>query len=323
MVLADASRRSAWVWRRAASSSSTSRVARGATRRCSGGDCSSPTTPCCNRPGSRSRLRALLARGVRIYESTPVARFTAGPPVRRDAPGGLVPPSAACSGSARGRRRCRGSAGDRAARHVHRRHRAGAGAARGDRLDRRRRPRRLAHRAPLLPHHPGRTDRVRRRRRHRRARRRARPATALRRALDRQVRRRFSPVLPFVGRRRIEAAWGGPMDVTGRHLPSFGTLPGGTVHSASATRAGGLDRAIWAARSSRRWRSGSRTSTPRCRSSTSRCCGSRRSRCSRSAPRSRSVRSSARTRRRTVGSGRSADAFVARMPRRMGYELGP
>jgi glycine/D-amino acid oxidase-like deaminating enzyme len=28
----------------------------------------------------------------------------------------------------------------------------------------------------------------------------------------------------------IEAAWGGPVDVSGMHLPFFGTMPGGTAH---------------------------------------------------------------------------------------------
>jgi glycine/D-amino acid oxidase-like deaminating enzyme len=38
----------------------------------------------------------------------------------------------------------------------------------------------------------------------------------------------------------IEAAWGGPMDVTGRHLPSFGTLPAGTVHYGLGYTGGGV-----------------------------------------------------------------------------------
>ena len=39
---------------------------------------------------------------------------------------------------------------------------------------------------------------------------------------------------------RIEAAWGGPMDVTGRHLPSFGTLPAGTMHYGLGYTGGGV-----------------------------------------------------------------------------------
>jgi glycine/D-amino acid oxidase-like deaminating enzyme len=38
----------------------------------------------------------------------------------------------------------------------------------------------------------------------------------------------------------IEAAWGGPMDVTGRHLPSFGTLPAGTLHYGLGYTGGGV-----------------------------------------------------------------------------------
>jgi glycine/D-amino acid oxidase-like deaminating enzyme len=38
----------------------------------------------------------------------------------------------------------------------------------------------------------------------------------------------------------IEAAWGGPMDVTGRHLPWFGTLPGGAVHFGVGYTGGGV-----------------------------------------------------------------------------------
>ena len=38
----------------------------------------------------------------------------------------------------------------------------------------------------------------------------------------------------------IEAAWGGPMDVTGRHLPSFGTLPAGTMHYGLGYTGGGV-----------------------------------------------------------------------------------
>ena len=100
----------------------------------------------------------------------------------------------------------------------------------------------------------------------------------------------------------IEAAWGGPMDVTGRHLPSFGTLPGGhDPLRRSATRAAGWGPVTSAARSCRRWRSGSRTSTRRCRSSIWRCCAFHRSRCVPSARPSRSTPSSGRTRRRIAG----------------------
>jgi len=49
--------------------------------------------------------------------------------------------------------------------------------------------------------------------------------------------RRFFPSWADVG---IEAAWGGPMDVTGRHLPSFGTLAAGTIHYGVGYTGGGV-----------------------------------------------------------------------------------
>ncbi len=49
--------------------------------------------------------------------------------------------------------------------------------------------------------------------------------------------RRFFPSWRDVG---IEAAWGGPMDVTGRHLPSFGTLAAGTLHFGVGYTGGGV-----------------------------------------------------------------------------------
>jgi glycine/D-amino acid oxidase-like deaminating enzyme len=49
--------------------------------------------------------------------------------------------------------------------------------------------------------------------------------------------RRFFPTWQDV---EIEAAWGGPMDVTGRHMPSFGSLPGGTMHYGLGYTGGGV-----------------------------------------------------------------------------------
>jgi len=49
--------------------------------------------------------------------------------------------------------------------------------------------------------------------------------------------RRFFPSWNDVA---IEAAWGGPMDVTGRHLPSFGTLPGGAINYGVGYTGGGV-----------------------------------------------------------------------------------
>ena len=49
--------------------------------------------------------------------------------------------------------------------------------------------------------------------------------------------RRFFPSWADV---RLEAAWGGPMDVTGRHLPSFGTLPAGSMSYGVGYTGGGV-----------------------------------------------------------------------------------
>jgi glycine/D-amino acid oxidase-like deaminating enzyme len=49
--------------------------------------------------------------------------------------------------------------------------------------------------------------------------------------------RRFFPSFADVP---IEAAWGGPMDVTGLHQPFFGTLPGGRIHYGAGYTGGGV-----------------------------------------------------------------------------------
>ena len=49
--------------------------------------------------------------------------------------------------------------------------------------------------------------------------------------------RRFFPSFDDVP---IEAGWGGPMDVTGLHLPFFGSLAGGTVHVGVGYTGGGV-----------------------------------------------------------------------------------
>jgi glycine/D-amino acid oxidase-like deaminating enzyme len=48
---------------------------------------------------------------------------------------------------------------------------------------------------------------------------------------------RFFPMLREV---RFEAAWGGPIDITGAHLPSFGTLEGGALHYGAGFTGGGV-----------------------------------------------------------------------------------
>jgi glycine/D-amino acid oxidase-like deaminating enzyme len=49
--------------------------------------------------------------------------------------------------------------------------------------------------------------------------------------------RRFFPSWADVS---IEAGWGGPMDITGRHLPFFGTLAAGTIHYGAGYAGGGV-----------------------------------------------------------------------------------
>jgi glycine/D-amino acid oxidase-like deaminating enzyme len=48
---------------------------------------------------------------------------------------------------------------------------------------------------------------------------------------------RFFPALWDV---RFDGAWGGPIDITGAHLPSFGTLPGGSMRFAVGFTGGGV-----------------------------------------------------------------------------------
>jgi glycine/D-amino acid oxidase-like deaminating enzyme len=45
---------------------------------------------------------------------------------------------------------------------------------------------------------------------------------------------------PMLGDVSFEAAWGGPIDITGAHLPWFGTLPGGAVHVGAGFTGGGV-----------------------------------------------------------------------------------
>jgi glycine/D-amino acid oxidase-like deaminating enzyme len=48
---------------------------------------------------------------------------------------------------------------------------------------------------------------------------------------------RFFPALRGV---RFDGAWGGPIDITGAHLPSFGTLAGGALHFGVGYTGGGV-----------------------------------------------------------------------------------
>ena len=93
----------------------------------------------------------------------------------------------------------------------------------------------------------------------------------------------------------LEAAWGGPIDVAGLHTPFFGTLPGGTTHYGLGFTGNGVGPCHLGGRSSRASPSGSRTRRRPCRSPTATGRTSRRSRCSRSASGSSAGRSSAAT----------------------------
>jgi glycine/D-amino acid oxidase-like deaminating enzyme len=50
----------------------------------------------------------------------------------------------------------------------------------------------------------------------------------------------FRRFFPSWGDVPIDAAWGGPMDVTGRHLPTFATLEGGAMHVGVGYTGGGV-----------------------------------------------------------------------------------
>jgi glycine/D-amino acid oxidase-like deaminating enzyme len=52
--------------------------------------------------------------------------------------------------------------------------------------------------------------------------------------------RSFHRMFPSFRDVPIAAAWGGPMDITGRHLPFFGTLPAGNLHYAMGYTGGGV-----------------------------------------------------------------------------------
>lgn len=52
--------------------------------------------------------------------------------------------------------------------------------------------------------------------------------------------RSFHRMFPSFRDVPIAAAWGGPMDITGRHLPFFGTLPAGNIHYAMGYTGGGV-----------------------------------------------------------------------------------
>ena len=186
---------------------------------------------------------ALLERGVRIHESTAAVRFTEGPPVRVEtdrgatvvAEHGVLGLGAWAASLPRFRRSIvpRGTyivvtepAPD---------------APRGDRLDRGRGPRRLADRAPVLPHHARRADRVRRGVRGGRPRGRARSPAPVRRS-DRWPRWSTtsggsSPRGPTSRSRRPGAVrWTSPGDTCRRS----GRCRAGTLHYGLGYTGGGV-----------------------------------------------------------------------------------
>jgi len=52
--------------------------------------------------------------------------------------------------------------------------------------------------------------------------------------------RSFRRMFPSFREVPLAAAWGGPMDITGLHLPFFGTLPSGNVHYGMGYTGGGV-----------------------------------------------------------------------------------
>jgi glycine/D-amino acid oxidase-like deaminating enzyme len=93
----------------------------------------------------------------------------------------------------------------------------------------------------------------------------------------------------------LETSWGGPIDVGGLHLPFFGTLPGGVTHFGLGSLGTGSARVISAARSSRASRSGWRTRPRRSRSRAATASASHPSPSSRSGNASSAARSSGAT----------------------------
>ena len=185
--------------------------------------------------------RELLARGVRIHERSPVARFTAGPPVIVDTPGGTVTAGQGVLGLGAWTAQVRG---------YHR-----AIVPRGTYMViTEPAPERLAAlgwtggegladwRTALHYFRPTVDGRV--------AFGAAAATAGFGTGLGPRLRydersmvklvddfRRFFPGWQDV---RLEAGWGGPMDVTATHQPFFTTLPGGTLHVGAGYTGGGV-----------------------------------------------------------------------------------
>ena len=202
--------------------------------------------------------RALLERGVRIYEQSPVTRFGAGTPAVAETPGGTVRAGVAIVALNAWAARLEAVP---AAAHrpwqLHRAHGAGPGEARGDPVDQRHGPVGPPGCAPLRPHDARRPDRVRRRRDAAGAGAPDRTAILLGRTRGAHRRRGSLPDVPVV-RRRADRSGMGRTDRRGRPPPAVLRLPrtGERALRARATRGTASGPPIWADRSSRRWRSG-------------------------------------------------------------------
>ena len=137
--------------------------------------------------------------------------------------------------------------------------------------------------------------------------------------------RRWFPSLADV---RIDDAWGGPVDITDDHRPWFGTRPGGRIHHGLGYSGNGvapsiLGGRILAALATGRWKDDEAASLP--------IVGDR------AMPRAfppeplrgagaRVFREAVARRERTEETGRAPSRFIreiSRIPRRLGYHLGP
>ena len=67
-------------------------------------------------------------------------------------------------------------------------------------------------------------------------------------ALDVWVERSLVRFFPALAGRRVEHAWGGPIDVSPSHIPQLGTLPGAAVHFAFGYTGNGVGPTHLAAR---------------------------------------------------------------------------
>ena len=117
-------------------------------------------------------------------------------------------------------------------------------------LDRRRGDHRRPRAAALLPHHPRRAHPARLgRRADGGGRAHARARAGRRRRSSRQTRAGLLRIFPMLEGRRIEHAWGGPIDVSPTHLPAIVTLAGGRAWAAFGYTGNGVGPSHLAGRS--------------------------------------------------------------------------